>query len=173
MTSTARLLPLVVPEPRTPSGPSRTMRDRLEVLTALIAAPSFDPVFRPDVMHIPRDHPVYGWGCGITDCERTRDAHYDYCKEHSDDWRAVREAGGNITDFLVTAQPKKLRAWLIPPPCLICPDVPPRSQNQLCYFHAQQWNSHRRHLRKKHQQEAVFEDWLGKARPFVGFGPAR
>ncbi|MBK5991732.1 tyrosine-type recombinase/integrase [Streptomyces sp. MBT58] len=170
MTSTARLLPLVVPGPRTPS---RTTRDRLEVLTALIAAPNFDPVFRPDVMHIPRDHPVYGWGCGITDCERTRDAHYDYCKEHSDDWRAVREAGRNITDFLATAQPKKPRAWLIPPPCLICPDVPARSQTQLCYFHAQQWNSHRRHLHKKHQQEAVFEDWLGKARPFVGFGPCR
>ncbi|WP_412075580.1 hypothetical protein ACLF6K_06560 [Streptomyces xanthophaeus] len=84
--------------------PTRTTRDRLEVLKALIAAPRFDPAFRSDVMQIPRDHPVYGWGCGVTVCERSREAYCEYCKEHNDDWRAVRKAGGSITDFLATAQ---------------------------------------------------------------------
>lgn len=170
MTSTARkLLTLVGPD----TSATRTTRDRLEVLNALIAAPTFDPVFRPDVMHIPSDHPVYGWGCGVAECERTRDAHYDFCKDHSDDWRAVRLAGGNITDFLAGAKPKQTLAWLIPPPCLICPDVPARSRSRLCYVHANQWNSHRRYSLRKHQHEADFDEWVAQARPFPSFGRCR
>ena len=30
--------------------PDRVQRDRLEILTTLIAGPSFDPIFRPDVI---------------------------------------------------------------------------------------------------------------------------
>ncbi|WP_307811545.1 tyrosine-type recombinase/integrase [Streptomyces fildesensis] len=171
MTATAaQLLPLIGPGG---PAPTRTTRDRLELLHALITAPRFDPVFRPDVMHVPRDHPVYGWGCGVTACERTRNTRYDYCKEHNDDWIAVQEAGGTITEFLATAEPKKSMAWLVPPPCLVCPDVPARSQNQLCYFHAQQWTYHRRYSRTKYQREVVLEDWLAQARPFPGFGPCQ
>ncbi|HEY4992839.1 MAG TPA: hypothetical protein VII33_12230, partial [Nakamurella sp.] len=52
--------------------PDRVGRDRLEILTALINGPSFDPVFRPDVVQIPRNHPIYRWECVVGDCERTR-----------------------------------------------------------------------------------------------------
>jgi hypothetical protein len=31
------------------------------MLTTLIAGPSFDPIFRPDVIEIPPGHPVYRW----------------------------------------------------------------------------------------------------------------
>ncbi|MFK0283257.1 tyrosine-type recombinase/integrase [Streptomyces sp. NPDC090499] len=166
----ARLLTLVGPAART----TRTTRDRLEVLSALISAPAFDAVLRPDVMHIPREHPFYGWGCGVEGCERTRDARLDFCKDHEDEWRAMRRAGGNIADFRAIARPKPPLAWLSPPPCLVCPNVPARSRNQLCYFHSQQWNAHRRYARKKHQREAVFDDWLTEvARPFPGFGRCR
>jgi hypothetical protein len=37
--------------------PDRVGRDRLEILTALINAPSFDPIFRPDVIVIPARSP--------------------------------------------------------------------------------------------------------------------
>ena len=40
-------------------------RDRLEILTTLIAGPSFDPIFRPDVIEIPRRAPDLSLGvCG-------------------------------------------------------------------------------------------------------------
>ena len=45
--------------------PDRVGRDRLEILTALIAGPSFDPIFRPDVIEIPRQHPIYRWECVV------------------------------------------------------------------------------------------------------------
>ncbi|MBW3361505.1 MULTISPECIES: site-specific integrase [Streptomyces] len=143
------------------------------MLTALIAEPRFDPLFRPDVMHIPRDHPAYGWGCGVIGCERSHEAFFDYCHEHHNEWRVVRDAGGNITEFLATAQPKKPRGQLTPMSCLICPDNPAHSQSQLCLLHYQRWSAHRRHLRAKNQQEADFEEWRARARPLPGFGPCR
>ncbi|TDB73220.1 hypothetical protein [Micromonospora sp. KC723] len=57
MTATLALLPQ-------PSRPDRLGRDRLEILTALISAPSFDPMFGTDVIRIPRDHSTYRWWCG-------------------------------------------------------------------------------------------------------------
>ncbi|MFZ0118629.1 MAG: hypothetical protein WAN20_03315 [Pseudonocardiaceae bacterium] len=42
--------------------PDRVGRDRLEILTALINGPSFDPTYRPDIIKIPRTHPVYQLG---------------------------------------------------------------------------------------------------------------
>ena len=42
--------------------PDRVGRDRLEILTALIAGPSFDPIFRPDVIEIPRAAPDLSLG---------------------------------------------------------------------------------------------------------------
>jgi hypothetical protein len=39
----------------------REPRDRLELLTALINGPGFDPVFRDDVIRIPPGHRIYPW----------------------------------------------------------------------------------------------------------------
>ena len=50
----------------------RTGMDRLEILTALIGGPSFDPVYRPDIIQIPRGHVIYRWECVVGGCERTR-----------------------------------------------------------------------------------------------------
>ena len=36
-----------------PQPDAREGRDRLEILTALISAPSFDPLFRGDIIKIP------------------------------------------------------------------------------------------------------------------------
>ena len=51
---------------------ARAGRDRLEVLTALIDAPSFDPLFRAEIIKIPPDHPIYRWNCLVTGCERPK-----------------------------------------------------------------------------------------------------
>jgi hypothetical protein len=50
------------------------------LLSALIAAPSFDPVLREDVMRFPADHPFYGWGCGVVDCQRPKEPAHDFCR---------------------------------------------------------------------------------------------
>ena len=52
-------LPVLVPAG---GGDGRQWRDRLEVLSALIGGPGFDPLLRGDIIALPRDHPVYWWG---------------------------------------------------------------------------------------------------------------
>ena len=72
----------------------RVGRDRLEILTALINAPSFDPIFRPDVIVIPRDHPVYRWTCVVDCCERSRSGSSELCAEHLRQLAAVEKPSG-------------------------------------------------------------------------------
>ncbi|MFE4801453.1 hypothetical protein ACFRFL_42455 [Streptomyces sp. NPDC056708] len=55
-----------------PQQDPRTRRDRLEVLTALIGGPEFDPVLCGGVLKIPPAHPVYSWSCTVCDCARPR-----------------------------------------------------------------------------------------------------
>ena len=43
-----------------PQPDAREGRDRLEILSALISAPSFDPLFRGDIIKIPAGHPSTG-----------------------------------------------------------------------------------------------------------------
>ena len=63
-----------------PVPDARAGRDRLEVLTALISAPSFDPLFRAEIIKIPAGHPVYRWNCLVTGCERPTMGHGDLCR---------------------------------------------------------------------------------------------
>ena len=74
------------------SQPDREGQDRLEILTALLDGPSFDPIFRPDVIDVPPDHPVYRWVCTVADCERPRSGTTSLCGEHEIQWS--RAAGG-------------------------------------------------------------------------------
>jgi hypothetical protein len=71
--------------------PDRVGRDRLEILTALISGPSFDPIFRPDVIVIPRGHAIYRWECVVGRCERSRTGGSDLCSEHQRQW--VHDSG--------------------------------------------------------------------------------
>src|SRR5271165_2946850 len=78
-------------------------RDRLEVLAALISAPSFDPLFRPDIIKVPAGHPVYRWNC-LAGCERTVMGHGDLCAAHQVLWRRHRDEGGTRAGFLQAAR---------------------------------------------------------------------
>src|SRR5207245_4476609 len=51
-------------------SPQRAAGDRLELLTALVNGPRFDPLMRGEVLAFPPDHPTYRWGCLVAGCER-------------------------------------------------------------------------------------------------------
>ncbi|MFD5081707.1 tyrosine-type recombinase/integrase [Kitasatospora sp. NPDC058406] len=148
------------------TGPTRTQRDRLEVLTALIAAPSFDPLFRTDVIAVPGDHPTYRWMCGVADCERAQNPGNDLCKEHNQQWAEVMRDGGTRADFVRAAVPLRVKAWHTAPSCLICPDNPATGRTRLCLSHQNLWNTRRR-------AGDDFDLWLSRQRPYPAFGSCR
>ena len=67
----------------------RAGRDRLEVLTA----PSFEPLFRAEIIKIPLGHPVYRWECLVIGCERSRMGHGDLCSAHLEQWCHLQRSG--------------------------------------------------------------------------------
>ncbi|GAA3819077.1 hypothetical protein GCM10022403_060610 [Streptomyces coacervatus] len=166
-----KLLPLVPAGP----APTRTTGDRLELLTALMAAPTFEAFLRDDVIDAPPDHPTYGWMCCLEDCGCPREPGYDHCQFHTRQWRQMRDAGQSINDFLRVAEPQKSRAWLRAPACLICPEVPAWAANGLCFLHAQRWSKVTSYRQKKGlgTEGFDFDAWLGQEAPFACFGQCR
>ncbi|MGW3690589.1 tyrosine-type recombinase/integrase [Streptomyces sp. NPDC005125] len=151
-------------------GQSRTGKDRLEVLGALMAAPSFDPVFRQDVVRVDRDHPVYGWRCDVVDCERPAEAGRGLCHNHNVQWRKARAAGARSRPaFVRTLEPLKNRSHREHRSCRVCPELPVWSSYGLCFLHAHRWHGYRNNIHKKGGQ-ADFDTWLENARPIAGFG---
>lgn len=158
MTATLALLPQ-------PSRPDRVGRDRLEILTALISAPSFDPMFRTDVVRIPRDHPTYRWWCVVPACERVRSSGADLCAVHMRAWGEANRRGVGKAAFLTAARPFPPSEWVEPAPCRICPDRPAaHTRWRLCRRHLSQW---------KHRgvpNEAAFAGWVAAKQPYPGYG---
>jgi hypothetical protein len=84
---------------------ARARRDRLEILTALLAAPGVEPVYHEPVLHWPGDHPVYGWFCRVNGCRATRTNTVDLCHPHRAEWRAAKqEPGATRREFLRTVR---------------------------------------------------------------------
>ncbi|MFE2717865.1 tyrosine-type recombinase/integrase [Streptomyces mirabilis] len=146
--------------------PDREGRDRLEILTALIAAPPLDALFRESVIRIPRGHPVYRWECVVEDCARTRSGGTDMCTAHLDQWRSAREAGTGRAAFLTEAEPLDRHIWADQAPCRLCPGRPAvHTQWLLCQRHSSRWYYHR-----KANGPDTFEEWLVGEDSFVAFG---
>jgi hypothetical protein len=163
-----KMLPLV----SSGTALTRTKADRLEVLTALINAPAFDPLFARDVIRVPGDHPVYAWLCGVPGCQRAREERHTFCKAHDGQWRSQRREGRcSIAEFLRTAKPLQRVAWQQPPACRICPDIPALGRLGLCLRHADRWNSHRKH--HPGGRTTVFNAWLAAEQAFPGMGKCR
>jgi hypothetical protein len=93
------------------SRPDRVGRDRLEILTALIGAPSFDPIFRADIVRIPLGHPTYRWWCLVSDCERVRSSSSDMCAVHIRGFREASRRGVGKAAFLASADPLPASEW--------------------------------------------------------------
>lgn len=87
--------------------PDRVGGDRLELLIALINAPSFNPAFRADVIRIPPGDPAYPWHCVVAGCERPRTQHHDLCVVHVRQWRAVQPSGVSRAEFIRASAPLK------------------------------------------------------------------
>jgi len=149
---------------------ARAGRDRLEVLTALISAPSFDPLFRPDIIKIPAGHPVYRWNCLAAGCERSATGNGDLCGAHEMLWRQHRYEGGTRAGFLRTAPPVGPGEGAEERPCRVCPGRPARHLTlELCHYHEYRWYHHR----DRHGDDADFGAWLAGEHLFPGFGGCR
>ncbi|MEU1377424.1 site-specific integrase [Streptomyces triculaminicus] len=151
---------------------SRTVRDRLEILTALTHAPTFDPAFHADIIRLPRDHAVFGWGCRVPECQRSAQPHGTLCLSHQSQWREARRKGTSYPAFVRSAEPLQLHCQLDRKSCLICPDLPALTQRGLCYVHAKRWKWHVEG-RRKHGKEPDFERWLATGEPIPSFGPCQ
>ena len=150
--------------------PDRQGRDRLEILTALIGAPSFDPIFRTDVVRIPRNHPVFRWNCLVQDCERVRSGGTGLCSTHREEWAQARAAGGGMAVFLENAEPLAATEWLEETVCRLCPGRPAgHTKLQLCVRHQQRWHRHR----ADRGGEADLDTWLPSEVSYPGFGDCR
>jgi integrase len=148
--------------------PGRAGRDRLEILAALISAPSFDSVFRTDIIQIPRGHPVYRWECVVDGCERTRSGGSDMCSVHWREWTAARERGIGKAAFVTAARglDRHVRAEEIT--CRICPQRPAaHTELRLCQRHLSRW-SH-----QKQAGEDGFAGWISGQEPLPGYGGCR
>lgn len=104
-----------------PQQDARTRRDRLEVLTALINGPEFDPVLRGGVLKIPPTHPVYPWSCTVVDCARPCWRRYAMCSVHAEQWQEAEARGMNRAQFLRTAEPLPATEMPEAMMCRICP----------------------------------------------------
>lgn len=158
--------------PRQPTGSvaTRTAADRLQLVSALIAAPSFDPVFRHDVIEVPGDHPTYGWLCGVAGCQRPKVPAHDFCRTHAADWGQAKNAGHGLADFLRASKPLRPAEWNHPGGCRLCPHLPIRSRIGLCFLHSERWQQFCKgggHA----ANAAKFEPWLAGQPAFPSFGP--
>ncbi|MET7605139.1 tyrosine-type recombinase/integrase [Streptomyces avermitilis] len=164
------LLPLV----STHQGPSRTTTDRLEVLSTLMTAPSFDPLFTTEVIRMPGDHEAYGWICKVPQCERAQEPARSLCANHEIEWRKQRKNGGLLGDFMRTAEPLKPVAHYQPEDCTICPDIPAWASSPLCFLHTHRWLGRKMHWKRQGKQgQPDYEAFLASQQPFAPFGECR
>lgn len=142
-------------------------RDRLEILAALISGPSFDPLYRGEVIQIPPSHPVYAWECVVAGCERPR-GYGDLCHQHRREWGHARAAGSGKAEFVMNARPLRLRTGAQDTPCQVCPQRPAaHSRWRLCHRHLGQWRRHQR----AGGDPAGFDQWARGLTACPGYGP--
>lgn len=154
-----------------PGPDGRESRDRLEILTALIDGPCFDPFLRADVIEVPAEHPVLGWRCRVPQCQRAGHGTSDLCDTHRTEWSARGGDEADRAEFLRTAKPLSPTRAESPCPCRVagCQRIPMGHKNRLCHRHDSRW---RRAAARAQAQGATFdlEEWLSNEAPYAGFG---
>ncbi|MGW2090262.1 hypothetical protein [Streptomyces sp. NPDC001880] len=163
--STPVLLPVVQSPDR------RQYRDRLEILTALLAGPTVDPLYSEDLVKFPEDHPVYGWKCCVVDCQgpAVGGGQKDMCCAHLTEFRRRVKTEPDLTryHFQQTAPARNPMGNVDPPDCRICLERPSyMSTIDLCSRHYRRW------LRARDSvgEAADFELWCSREKPLRSFG---
>ncbi|MEX5709090.1 site-specific integrase [Parafrankia sp. FMc6] len=151
--------------------PSRESRDRLEILTALIDGPGFDPLFWDDVICVPRNHPALHWNCLIDGCDGYIRAR-ELCGSHLTRWREAEADGVERLEFLRTAALVAARTRLAAPTgCRVPRCGRPAERNllaALCTIHLHRWQEHSGSVRVLDDGE--FEVWSSVQAPRTSFG---
>ena len=143
---------------------SRARRDRLELLTALMEAPGFDPLYRSDLIAIPPRHPVYGWGCDVDGCGRVRTSN-GFCHGHRPEWSEAQQAGSSRAAFIAVATPFQAGDGVAPARCLACPGRPTSGRDvPLCTTHDSRWREAGR------PRGHALEEWLSTQPQLPSFG---
>ncbi len=157
-----------------PQEDARTRRDRLEVLTALIGGPEFDPVLRGGVLKIPPTPRVHPWNCTVPDGPRSRWRRYAMCAVHADQWQEAETREVSRAEFLRVAEPLPASEAPEEMMCRICPQRPAFSlQLVLCFRHRNRWVGHlKRHVGGR-VSEGDFERWLADQPSLPGYGECR
>lgn len=148
----------VAPAPRD----RRSQKDRLELLLALIEAPSFDPLYRDDVIRLPARHPVYWWGCEVTDCEATAQ-NSGFCRGHEREWGEAGRGKISRAEFVSKSQPIKPKVGSELVSCRVCGEnrqAVSRS-HRLCRRHRGIW------LR---DSKPEIEQWASRQAAFRSYG---
>lgn len=170
MSARAGLGHLYSPRPDRLEGAGQAGRDRLEILTELIAGPSFDPLYRTEVIRIPRGHPVYRWECVVDGCERTRSGGTDLCSTHRLEWVQAEAGGAGKAAFVAAATGLDRFVRLEQARCRICPQRPAAHTGwQLCQRHQNRWYRHRAEA----GQDADLLEWMAGQEPLAGYGCCR
>jgi integrase len=147
--------------------PDRAGRDRLEILTALISSPSFDPLYRDDIIKIPGGHPVYRWECVVGTCERPRTGGSDLCSIHQRDWARQSEHGVGKAAFVAAAEGLERRTRAEEVVCRICVKRPAaHAELRLCQRHLARWDLHQRTA----GEAADFAQWVSEEQPCFSYG---
>jgi integrase len=143
----------------------RVGRDRLEILTALIGSPSFDPLYRTDLVRIPRGHGTFQWWCVVAGCARVRSSSSDLCAVHLRGFREAGRHGVGKAAFLTDAQPLPASEWVDQATCRICPDRPAaHTRWSICRRHLSQWKQ------REVRDDAAFAVWVAAQQPYFGYG---
>ena len=125
-------------------------------------------MFRPDVIEVPPEHPIYRWVCIVDGCQRPGSGSGDLCGEHEIQWGRERARGVGKAAFLsaATGLPRFVRVE--DTPCRICPDRPiAQSELLLCRSHQMRWFRYQQSV----GEAAQFDEWL-TSRARCPAGPA-
>jgi integrase len=145
----------------------RESADRLELLTALIESPGFDPLFRPDVIQIPPGHPVFGWRCLVEGCECPQQAPRDWCSQHYQQWARLDPGRRDRARFVRTAGPVPPTIFVSTEPCRVggCQRPARRVPSRLCRRHYAAWCG------QDQPDSAVdLDQWVSGQEPFGSYG---
>src|ERR1700683_3322539 len=151
----------------TPAAGRGAGRDRLEILAALISSPSFDPLYRDDIIKIPGGHPIYRWECVVGSCERPRTGGSDLCSIHQRDWASQSGHGVGKAAFVAAAVGLERRTGAEEIACRICVKRPAaHNELRLCQRHLARWD-----LRQRTPGGAAdFAQWVSEEQPCFSYG---